>query len=104
MDQLDRYIENIVSQKISEPENLDKIIMDAISFAKYKKKKKENKIRKIILTLLIAIFFLSGVGIAGYITYERIWKNSEKYTYEEIQESSADTKNTYNTNISKTKC
>ena len=38
MDQLDRYIENIVSQKISEPENLDKIIMDAISSAKCQKK------------------------------------------------------------------
>ena len=38
MDQLDKYIESIVSQKISEPENLDQIIMDAISSAKYQKK------------------------------------------------------------------
>ena len=38
MDQLDKYIESIVSQKISEPENLDQIIMDAISSAKCQKK------------------------------------------------------------------
>ena len=99
MDQLDKYIESIVSQKISEPENLDQIIMDAISSAKCQKKMKKTKIKKAILTSVIAIFCASGVGVAGYITYEKVWKNPEKYTYEEIQESLANADNVEMTDL-----
>lgn len=68
MDELDRYIESIVSKKISEPENLDEIIKEAISSAKCKEMMRKNKIKKTVLTSVILFFCVGGVGVAGYIT------------------------------------
>ena len=96
MDQLDRYIESIVKKEITLPENLDEIIKEAISSAKCKKRIRAYKIKKTILTSIIAVFCISGVGVAGYITYEKIWKDPEEYTYEEVQGMIADGNNVEN--------
>lgn len=63
MDSIDEYIRNIVTQKISEPENLDEIIMDAIASAKCKKKMRGGKIKKIILAVIITLICLGGIFI-----------------------------------------
>ena len=99
MDELDRYIESIVSKKISEPENLDEIIKEAISSAKCKEMMRKNKIKKTVLTSVILFFCVGGVGVAGYITYEEIWKDPEKYTYEEVQETLANSGNVEKINL-----
>ena len=99
MDELDRYIESIVSKKISEPENLDEIIKEAISSAKFKEIMSKNKIKKTVLTSVILFFCVGGVGVAGYITYEEIWKDPEKYTYEEVQETLANSGNVEKINL-----
>ena len=67
MEQIDEYIQNIVTQRISEPENLDEIIMNAISFAKEKKKDRLSKIKKIILAFILLTIFLSSICIILYI-------------------------------------
>ena len=63
MDSIDEYIRNIVTQKISEPENLDEIIMDAIASVKCKKKMRGGKIKKIILAVIITLICLGGIFI-----------------------------------------
>ena len=93
MDQLDKYIEKIVSEKITEPENLEDMMLSAIHTEKGKRKIKRNRITRAILTSLTTIFITTGVGGAGYIAYEKIWKNPERYTYEEIQNTLANVDN-----------
>ena len=93
MDQLDKYIEKIVSKKITEPENLEDMMLSAIHTEKGKRKIKRNRITRAILTSLTTIFITTGVGGAGYIAYEKIWKNPERYTYEEIQNTLANVDN-----------
>ena len=93
MDQLDKYIEKIVSKKITEPENLEDMMLSAIHTEKGKRRIKRNRITRAILTSLTTIFITTGVGGAGYIAYEKIWKNPERYTYEEIQNTLANVDN-----------
>lgn len=93
MDQLDKYIQDIVSQKITEPDDLEEIMLNAIHTAKGKKRIRRYKITRAIITSVTTIFITTGVGVAGFIAYDRIWKNPEKYTYEEIQETIAEGNN-----------
>ena len=93
MDQLDKYIQDIVSQKITEPDDLEEIMLNAIHTAKGKKRIRRYKITRAIITSITTIFITTGVGVAGFIAYDRIWKNPEKYTYEEIQETIAEGNN-----------
>ena len=93
MDQLDKYIEKIVSKKISEPENLEEIMLNAIHTEKGKRRIKRNRITRTIITSLTTVFITTGVGITGFIAYENIWKNPERYTYEEIQNTLANVDN-----------
>ena len=93
MDQLDKYIQDIVSQKITEPDDLEEIMLNAIHTAKGKKRIRRYKITRAIITSVTTIIITTGVGVAGFIAYDKIWKNPEKYTYEEIQETIAEGKN-----------
>ncbi len=93
MDQLDKYIEKIVSKKITEPENLEDMMLSAIHTEKGKRRIKRNRITRTIITSLTTIFITTGVGGAGYIAYEKIWKNPEYYTYQEIQNTLANVDN-----------
>lgn len=93
MDQLDKYIQDIVSQKITEPDDLEEIMLNAIHTAKGKKRIRRYKITRAIITSVTTIIITTGVGVAGFIAYDKIWKNPEKYTYEEIQETIAEGNN-----------
>lgn len=93
MDQLDKYIQDIVSQKITEPDDLEEIMLNAIHTAKGKKRIRRYKITRAIITSVTTIIIITGVGVAGFIAYDKIWKNPEKYTYEEIQETIAEGNN-----------
>ena len=93
MDQLDKYIQDIVSQKITEPDDLEEIMLNAIHTAKGKKRIRRYKITRAIITSVTTIIITAGVGVAGFIAYDKIWKNPEKYTYEEIQETIAEGNN-----------
>ncbi len=93
MDQLDKYIQDIVSQKITEPDDLEEIMLNAIHTAKGKKRIRRYKITRAIITSVTTIIITTGVGVAGFIAYDKIWKNPEKYTYEEIQETIAEVNN-----------
>ena len=66
MDQLDKYIEKIVSKKISEPENLEEIMLNAIHTEKGKRRIKKNRITRTIITSLTTVFITTGVGITGF--------------------------------------
>ena len=93
MDQLDKYIQDIVSQKITEPDDLEEIMLNAIHTAKGKKRIRRYKITRAIITSVTTIIITAGVGVAGFIAYDKIWKDPEKYTYEEIQETIAEGNN-----------
>ena len=93
MDQLDKYIQDIVSKKITEPDDLEEIMLNAIHTAKGKKRIRRYKITRAIITSVTTIIIITGVGVAGFIAYDKIWKNPEKYTYEEIQETIAEGNN-----------
>ena len=93
MDQLDKYIQDIVSKKITEPDDLEEIMLNAIHTAKGKKRIRRYKITRAIITSVTTIIITTGVGVAGFIAYDKIWKNPEKYTYEEIQETIAEGNN-----------
>lgn len=93
MDQLDKYIEKIVSQKITEPDNLEEMMLNAIHTEKGRRRIKRNKIMRAILTSVTTIFITTGVGVAGFIAYEKIWKDPERYTYEEVQNTFANIDN-----------
>ena len=93
MNQLDKYIQDIVSQKITEPDDLEEIMLNAIHTAKGKKRIRRYKITRAIITSVTTIIIITGVGVAGFIAYDKIWKNPEKYTYEEIQETIAEGNN-----------
>ena len=93
MDQLDKYIEEIVSKKITEPDNLEEIMLNAIHTEKGKKRIRRYKIMRALITSVTTVFVTAGVGVAGFIAYEKIWKNPERYTYEEVQETIAEGNN-----------
>ena len=68
-------------------------MLNAIHTAKGKKRIRRYKITRAIITSVTTIIITTGVGVAGFIAYDKIWKNPEKYTYEEIQETIAEGNN-----------
>ena len=52
--------------------------------------KKRKRIR-LITTICTALIITSGVGYGGYMIYEKVWKNPEKYTYQELQSAISQT-------------
>ena len=50
LDQLDKYIEEIVSKKITEPDNLEEIMLNAIHTEKGKKRIRRYKIMRALIT------------------------------------------------------
>lgn len=90
-DDIDRYIESIVTKKISEPEGFEKAIREALYSEKFNKRLKKRKIIRTISTACATVVLTSGVAIGGYIVYEKVWKEPKQYTYQEFQNTIADT-------------
>ena len=90
-DDIDKYIENIVNKKISEPEGFEKAIREALYSDKFNKKLRKRQIIRTISTACATVILTSGVAIGGYIVYEKVWKEPKQYTYEELKSTIADT-------------
>ena len=90
-DDIDRYIESIVTKRISEPEGFEKAIREALYSEKFNKRLKKRKIIRTISTACATVVLTSGVAIGGYIVYEKVWKEPKQYTYQEFQNTIADT-------------
>ena len=90
-DDIDKYIENIVNKKISEPEGFEKAIREALYSDKFNKKLRKRQIIRTISTACATVILTSGVAIGGYIVYEKVWKEPKQYTYDELKSTIADT-------------
>lgn len=90
-DDIDKYIEDIVNKKISEPEGFEKAIREALYSDKFNKKLRKRQIIRTISTACATVILTSGVAIGGFIVYEKVWKEPKQYTYEELKNTIADT-------------
>lgn len=90
MDDLDKYIESIVSKEISEPESFEKAIREALYSEKFYKRMRKRKLIKTISTACATVVLTTGITFGGYIVYEKVWKEPKQYTYEELKNKIAD--------------
>ena len=90
-DDIDKYIEDIVNKKISEPEGFEKAIREALYSDKFNKKLRKRQIIRTISTACATVILTSSVAIGGFIVYEKVWKEPKQYTYEELKNTIADT-------------
>lgn len=91
MDEEDKYLENMFSQKVEVPESFERAIREALYSEKFYKRLKKRKRIRLITTICTALIITSGVGYGGYMIYEKVWKNPEKYTYQELQSAISQT-------------
>ena len=91
MDEEDKYLENMFSQKVEVPESFERAIREALYSEKFYKRLKKRKRIRLITTICTALIITSGVGYCGYMIYEKVWKNPEKYTYQELQSAISQT-------------
>lgn len=82
MDNFEQTISKIINKKINTPIEYHNAIKTAFKSKKYIAK---HSPAKILATTFIGITFISSIVFAGYITYEKIWKEPTKYyTYQEM--------------------
>ena len=91
MDEEDKYLENMFSQKVEVPESFERAIREALYSEKFYKRLKKRRRIRLITTICTALIITSGVGYGGYMIYEKVWKNPEKYTYQELQSTISQT-------------
>lgn len=91
MDEEDKYLENMFSQKVEVPESFERAIREALYSEKFYKRLKKRRRIRLITTICTALIITSGVGYGGYMIYEKVWKNPEKYTYQELQSAISQT-------------
>ena len=91
MDEEDKYLENMFSQKVEVPESFERAIREALYSEKFYKRLKKRKRIRLITSICTALIITSGVGYGGYMIYEKVWKNPEKYTYQELQSAISQT-------------
>ena len=85
-DEIDKYIEKTVTQKIEVPE---KAMREALYSERFYKRLRKRKMIRAISTACATVILTSGVAVGGFIAYEKIWKEPKQYTYEEFKNTIA---------------
>ena len=88
-DEIDKRIEEAITQKVEVPESFEKAMREALFSEKFYKRLRKRKIIRTITTACASVILTSGVAIGGFIAYEKIWKEPKQYTYEEFQNTIA---------------
>ena len=82
-DEIDKRIEEAITQKVEVPESFEKAMREALFSEKFYKRLRKRKIIRTLTTACASVILTSGVAIGGFIAYEKIWKEPKLYTYEE---------------------
>lgn len=82
MDQLDKKLYNDLNTQIEIPEKLDTIIKNGLN-----KKKSPYSFLKLIASVCIITFITSGVVLAGGKAVEKIWKEPQRVTMDDTENS-----------------
>lgn len=88
-DEIDKYIEKAVTQKIEVPESFEKAMREALYSERFYKRLRKRKMIRAISTACATVILTSGVAVGGFIAYEKIWKEPKQYTYEEFKNTIA---------------
>ena len=88
-DEIDKYIEKAVTQKIEVPESFEKAMREALYSERFYKRLRKRKMIRAISTACVTVILTSGVAVGGFIAYEKIWKEPKQYTYEEFKNTIA---------------
>lgn len=88
-DEIDKYIEKAVTQKIEVPESFEKAMREALYSERFYKRLRKRKMIRAISTACATVILTSGVAAGGFIAYEKIWKEPKQYTYEEFKNTIA---------------
>ena len=88
-DEIDKYIEKTVTQKIEVPESFEKAMREALYSERFYKRLRKRKMIRAISTACATVILTSGVAVGGFIAYEKIWKEPKQYTYEEFKNTIA---------------
>ena len=88
-DEIDKRIEEAITQKVEVPESFEKAMREALFSEKFYKRLRKRKIIRTVTTACASVILTSGVAIGGFIAYEKIWKEPKQYTYEELQNTIA---------------
>lgn len=87
MDKIDKYLEKLVSYEIEEPESYKLAVKNALKTPKARKQIYKYRMLRILSTTCTLMVIVGGTVFAGYVVYEKIWKEPEQYTYEELQKN-----------------
>ena len=88
-DEIDKYIEKAVTQKIEVPESFEKAMREALYSERFYKRLRKRKMIRAISTACATVILTSGVAVGGFIAYEKICKEPKQYTYEEFKNTIA---------------
>ena len=84
MEFYEQKIRQIIKKDIEIPVHYKQIVRETLKQCKNKKVKKKVDFMKTFVASCAGIIITTGVVYAGYITYEKVWKEPKKYTYEQM--------------------
>ena len=88
-DEIDKRIEEAITQKVEVPESFERAMREALFSEKFYKRLRKRKIIRTVTTACASVILTSGVAIGGFIAYEKIWKEPRQYTYQELENTIA---------------
>lgn len=91
MDKIDKYLEQLVSQELEEPESYKRAVANALKSPKARIRIYKYRVLRVLSVICTVSIMIGGTAFAGVIAYKKIWQEPKEYSYQELQETLANT-------------